>query len=297
MKIAYQGIAGSYSETTIQEYLLEENNQEVTAELESYDSFKEMVDDLVAEEVEVGFFPVENSTTGLITRTLDLFKRLPVFAKEERYQEVRHTLWGLPKSSIEGLRKVYSHPEALSQSQAFFDAHPHIEAIPYVDTAEAARYILEEGDPTKGALAGPRNGELYQLIPLLEAIQTEATNTTRFFVMEHWPQSEESVGKVLESYYRDHVERTRWLLYVETKHKPGSLNALLNIFDLFSCNLEGLDARPIENQPFRYGFFIEVDVSHLAGDYELLWKNLEYSSEFLQIIGAFEAQNSERGSL
>ena len=297
MKIAYQGIAGSYSETTIQEYLLEENNQEVTAELESYDSFKEMVDDLVAEEVEVGFFPVENSTTGLITRTLDLFKRLPVFAKEERYQEFRNTLCGLPKSSIEGLRKVYSHPEALSQSQAFFDAHPHIEAIPYVDTAEAARYILEEGDPTKGALAGPRNGELYQLIPLLEAIQTEATNTTRFFVMEHWPQSEESVGKVLESYYRDHVERTRWLLYVETKHKPGSLNALLNIFDLFSCNLEGLDARPIENQPFRYGFFIEVDVSHLAGDYELLWKNLEYSSEFLQIIGAFEAQNSERGSL
>lgn len=297
MDIAYQGIAGSYSETTIQEYLLEENNQDVVAELASYNSFKEMVDDLVAGKVEMGFFPVENSTTGLITRTLDLFKRLPVFAQEERYQEVRHTLWGLPGSSIEGLRKVYSHPEALSQSQAFFDAHPHIEAIPYTDTAEAARYILEEGDPTKGALAGSRNGQLYQLLPLSKAIQTEATNTTRFLVMKHWPQNEESIGKVLESYYHNHPERTRWLLYVETKHKPGSLNALLNIFDLFSCNLEGLDARPIENQPFRYGFFIEVDVSHLAGDYELLWKNLEYSSEFLQIIGAFEPQNSERRSL
>lgn len=295
MKVAYQGIAGSYSETTIQEYLREEKNVGMTAELESYDSFKEMVDDLVADQVAMGFFPVENSTTGLITRTLDLFKCLPVFAKEERYQEVRHTLWGLSGSSIEGLRKVYSHPEALSQSQAFFDAHPHIEAIPYVDTAEAARYILEEGDLTKGALAGPRNGELYQLVPLLKEIQTEATNTTRFFMMEHWPQGEENAGKALETYYQDHPERTRWLLYIETTHKPGSLNALLNIFDLFSCNLEGLDARPIENQPFRYGFFIEVDVSHLAGEYELLWKNLEYSSEFLQIIGAFEPRQKERG--
>ena len=296
MKIAYQGIAGSYSETTIQEYLLEEKNQGVTSELESYDSFKGMVEDLVADKVDIGVFPVENSTTGLITRTLDLFKRLPVFAKEERYQEVRHTLWGLPGSSIEGLKKVYSHPEALSQSQAFFDAHPHIEAIPYVDTAEAARYISEQGDPTKGALAGPKNGELYQLIPLLKEIQTEATNTTRFFVMDHWPQGEESVDKALEAYYQAHPERTRWLLYVETKHEPGSLSTLLNIFDLFSCNLEGLDARPIENQPFRYGFFIEVDVSHLAGEYELLWKNMDYSSEFLQIIGAFEPRNLERGA-
>ena len=86
MKIAYQGIAGSYSETTIQEYLLEEKNQRITSELESYDSFKGMVDDLVTDKVDIGVFPVENSTTGLITRTLDLFKRLPVFAKEERYQ-------------------------------------------------------------------------------------------------------------------------------------------------------------------------------------------------------------------
>lgn len=297
MKIAYQGIAGSYSETAIQNYLNQEENQSLEAELISYPNFKEMTQDLVTDAIDLGVFPVENSTTGLITRTLDLFKGLPVFVEEERYQEVRHTLWGLPGSSIGELRKVYSHPEALSQSQAFFDKYPHIEAIPYVDTAQAALYVHEEQDLTKAALAGPQNGELYHLFPLLNQIQTEKTNTTRFFMTKHWQKSEETVEKELEAYYQKYPERTRWMLYVETKHEPGSLVTLLNIFNLFDCNLEGLDARPIRNQPFKYGFFIEVDVSNLTGNYQLLWENLEYASEYLQIIGCFKPVNIEQGDL
>ena len=74
MKIAYQGIAGSYSETIIQTYLSESQNEAVSAELQSYTSFKGMVEDLGANKMGLGVFPVENSTTGLITRTLDLFK-------------------------------------------------------------------------------------------------------------------------------------------------------------------------------------------------------------------------------
>lgn len=296
MKIAYQGIAGSYSETTIQRYLNQEKNQALEAGLVSYPNFQEMLEDLVDDVVDLGVFPVENSTTGLITRTLDLFKGRPIFVEEERYQEVRHTLWGLPGSSIEQLRQVYSHPEALSQSQAFFEKHPHIEAVPYIDTAQAALYVHEEQDITKAALAGPQNGELYHLIPLLSQIQSEETNTTRFFMTKHWQRSEPTIEAELETYYQKYSERTRWMLYVETKHQPGSLVTLLNIFNLFGCNLEGLDARPIRNQPFKYGFFIEVDVGNLAGEYEILWKNLEYASEFLQIIGCFKPVNMEQGA-
>lgn len=295
MKIAYQGIAGSYSETTIQRYLKENKNQLIEAELVSYPNFKGITQDLVKGRVDLGVFPVENSTTGLITRTLDLFKGLPIFVEAERYQEVRHTLWGLPAASMQDLRKVYSHPEALSQSQAFFDQHPHIEAVPYVDTAQAARYVHEEQDVSKAALAGPQNGALYHLEPLLHHIQSEETNTTRFFLTRYWAMNSTNVEQDLEAYYKRHPERTRWMLYIETKHEPGSLVKLLNIFDLFACNLEGLDARPIADQPFKYGFFIEVDVSNLKGDYAILWKNLEYASEYLQIIGCFEPVDIVKG--
>lgn len=295
MKIAYQGIAGSYSETTVQNYLNQKENDTLDVELISYSNFKEMTQDLVMDVIDLAFFPVENSTTGLITRTLDLFKGRPLFVEEERYQKVQHTLWGLPGSSIEEVKKVYSHPEALSQSQAFFDNYPHIEAVPYVDTAQAARYVQEEQDLAKAALAGPQNGELYHLVPLLDQIQTEKTNTTRFFITKCWQKREETIEKDLEIYYQKYPKRTRWMLYVETKHQPGSLVTLLDIFKLFNCNLEGLDARPIRNQPFKYGFFIEVDVSNLVGDYHLLWENLEYVSEYLQIIGCFEPLNIEQG--
>lgn len=295
MKIAYQGIAGSYSETTIQGYLSEKENQSVEAELVSYPTFKDMTQDLVQGTIDLGVFPVENSTTGLITRTLDLFKGLPVFVEEERYQEVRHTLWGLTGASLQDLRKVYSHPEALSQSQAFFEKYPHIEAIPYVDTAQAARYVHEEQDPTKAALAGPQNGELYHLEALSKHIQSEDTNTTRFFMTKYWEMNQETVEQDLEAYYQQQPKRTRWMLYIETKHEPGSLVKLLNIFDLFNCNLEGLDARPIPDQPFKYGFFLEVDVGNLEGEYAILWKNLEYASEYLQMIGCFEPVNIKKG--
>lgn len=297
MKIAYQGIAGSYSETTLQYYLQEKQNENIKAELVGYSNFKDMVADLAAGKVDSAAFPVENSTTGLITRTLDLFRGLPLFVEEERYQKIEHTLWGLPDSSIEGLKKVYSHPEALSQSQAFFDKYPHIEPVPYVDTAQAALYVHERQDSTKGALAGPQNGELYLLKSLLSNIQSEKTNTTRFFMTKKWEQTEQTVEAKLETYHQNHPDRIRWMLYVETKHEPGSLVKLLNVFDLFKCNLEGLDARPIDNQPFKYGFFIEVDVSNLAGDYQLLLQNLEYVSEYLQIIGCFKPLATEKGSL
>lgn len=295
MKIGYQGIAGSYSETITQRYLKETKNQPLKSELVSYTTFKELVEDLVTEKLDMGVFPVENSTTGLITRTLDLFRGQSIFVEEERYQDVRHTLWGLPDTSIEKLQKVYSHPEALRQSETFFTNHPEIEAVPFADTAEAARFIHEEQDPTKGALAGPKNGELYELMPLLNEMQSETTNTTRFFFTKHWKQLTPSVEDGLIEYNKKFTERTHWMLYIETKHQPGSLAPLLNVFNLFNCNLEGLDARPIKNKPFRYGFFIEVDVSHLAGDYQLLWKNLEYASEYLQIIGSFEPMPFEGG--
>lgn len=111
---------------------------------------------------------------------------------------------------------------------------------------------------------------------------------TRFFLARSSRDQTGPAEEILENYHEEYPARTRWLLYIETSHKPGALVTLLQVFNLFSCNLEGLDARPIANRPFRYGFFIEVDVSQLDGDYKLLWKNLEFASEYLQVIAAFE---------
>lgn len=287
MRIGYQGIPGSYSESATLQYLKLKQIRSEDAELIGMDTFIESTNKLLAGEIDLAVMPIENSTTGLITRTLDLFRYQPVAASEEIYEHVQHTLWGVEGSRIEDLEEVYSHPEALSQTVDFFETHSHIQPVTYIDTAQSAKYIKELDDSSKAALASQRAGELYQLTPLRRGIQAEKTNTTRFFVMEKIDE-ETAIGDFLTENIKSFPERTRMMLYVETAHKPGALAQLLNTFNLFSCNLEGLDARPIKDKPFNYGFFIEVDLAEVSIDPTILWKTLEHSTEYIQLIGLFE---------
>lgn len=287
MRIGYQGIPGSYSESAALQYLKLNQIRLEDAELIGMDTFIESTNKLLAGEIDLAVMPIENSTTGLITRTLDLFRYQPVAASAEIYEQVQHTLWGVEGSRIEDIKEVYSHPEALSQTANFFEEYPHIQPVTYIDTAQSAKYIKELGDPTKAALASQRAGELYELIPLRKSIQAEKTNTTRFFIMEKIDEKME-IGDFLRESKAAFPERTRMMLYVETAHTPGALAQLLNTFNLFNCNLEGLDARPIKDKPFNYGFFIEVDLAEVSINPTILWKTLAHSTEYIQLIGLFE---------
>lgn len=287
MRIGYQGIPGSYSESATLQYINLNRIDLEKTELIGMNTFIESTNKLLTGEIDLAVMPIENSTTGLITRTLDLFRYEPVVASAEIYEHVQHTLWGVEGSRIEDLKEVYSHPEALSQTATFFEAHPHIQPVTYIDTAQSAKHIKELGDPSKAALASQRAGELYQLTPLRRGIQAEKTNTTRFFVMEKIDEKKE-IGDFLIENKINFPERTRMMLYVETAHTTGALAQLLNTFNLFNCNLEGLDARPIRDKPFNYGFFIEVDLAEVSINPTILWKTLEHSTEYIQIIGLFE---------
>lgn len=291
MKIGYQGIAGSYSEAASIQYQERKQAEIKNWDMLGYNSFVELVQDVASQKLDAAMMPVENSTTGLIDRTMDLYRGQSVLATAEVYQPVQHILWGVPGGRIEDLEEVYSHPEALSQCRNFFAAHPWIQPIAYTDTAQSAKLVADEQNPKLAALASPRCGDLYQLIPLQKEIQSEETNTTRFFLMESFVEPGEGIGKYLQEMRGEHPKRTRLMLYVETPHKPGALAKLLNTFNLYDCNLEGLDARPIADQPFAYGFFIEVDISHVGIDMEIFWKTLAYASNRMQLIGCFEPMN------
>lgn len=278
MKIGYQGVPGSYSETALQEYFKDYKEEKIEAI--GYSDFQKVIDDLENNELEVIVIPVENSTTGLIARTVDLFRYRPIIAIAENYQSIQHTLWGLPDSSIEDITEVYSHPEALSQCTTFFASHPAVTAKAYEDTAKAAEYIAENGKINQAALASQRAGELYGLKALKKSVQTESLNTTRFYIMKH-AETVQLEGDILS-------------LYVETKHESGALAKFLQVFNLFDCNMESLNARPISGKPFKYGFFMEVDISQMTSPFELLWQTLEQVSEYVRLLGRFDSAIREK---
>ncbi|MGX7106600.1 prephenate dehydratase [Hutsoniella sourekii] len=288
MRIGYQGIQGSYSEMTVQDYLQDHQILQEQAELRGFPAFNLITSSLLSEELDLAILPVENSTTGLITRTLDLFRYQPICGVQVLYQPVRHSLWGLPGSEISQIRQVYSHPEALSQCQQFFQDHPWIEPISYTDTAGAALMVSESKNPQIAALSSPRAGLLYQLEALESEIQSELTNTTKFFATEKLHLEQKSYGDCLNEWRDQSPERTRLLLYVETLHQPGALAKLLNAFQLFDCNLQSLDARPIKDKPFNYGFFVEVEIGNLSMDMNVFWSTLSYATAYLQVIACYE---------
>ncbi|HFI0463775.1 TPA: prephenate dehydratase [Streptococcus suis] len=277
MKIGFQGIPGSYSEAAVQYFLNHQPELASTSvDLLSYDHFNPLMADLAQGKMDFAVFPVENSTTGIITRTMDLFKYQPVLAVGQVYQAIQHHLLALPGIPIESLREVYSHPEALSQSQEFFLQFPWLIQRPYSDTAMSAKKVALEGDPKQAALASKRAGDLYGLSSLAGNIQNQKSNQTRFLLVKH-----------KNKMTWDQVQSSHLMLYVETPHEPGALLKLLQVFEVFHCNLEALNARPIPDQPFIYGFFIQIDISQMIGQAHALGTLVANQTTYHQIIGDF----------
>lgn len=286
MKIGIQGIAGSYSEMTARDYInrLENENVEQTMntqanksyEVVEYSSFQETTDALLDELVDLIVVPVENSTTGAITKLLDQLRYKPVICIAEAYQPVSHNLWAAKGSDLMQIKTVYSHPEALSQCANFFARYLHIEAKAHDDTAKASLYVKELNRPDVAAISSGRAGELYDLIPLLEDVQDESNNMTRFYVVEKKQTNKDYSGEVLS-------------FYIETRHEAGALLKVLQVFDIYNGNLLSLTARPIKNQAFTYGFFLELLADKMTVSNDILIKTLEHVAEYVQLIGQFKA--------
>ena len=286
IKIGYQGVAGAYSQAALEKFTKAMSWTPADMIEENFDDFGTLVEALLEERLDYAVIPIENSTTGLITRSLDLFRGVPIIGTAEVYQEVRHVLWGLEGATLDDIKEVYSHPEALSQCERFFKNHPAIRPVSYVDTAKAAKLVKDMGDKTIAAIASPQAGEIYGLKSILGYLQTEKINTTRF-VLASKLKSE----AVLKDLMATDPSRTRTIFFIKLPHKKGSLARLLNLFSVFDINLEALNSRPIEDQPFSYGFFIEVDLSNTGIDLDALWTGLTYVCDKIQIVANLTPEN------
>lgn len=244
LRVAYQGVEGSYSHLTAQ------RRYAGTPEgvlLEGFETFRGAAEAVREGAVDCALLPIENTTAGSINETYDLLAEGGLTITAEAVSRIEHCLLALPGARVEDLRLVLSHPQGILQCQDFLRATPWVRAQPEFDTAGAARKVRERNDPTMAAIAGESAAQVYGLEVLRRGIQSQAGNYTRFVELAREP------AKVSP----DTPAKTSLLLV--TRHQPGALAEVLGVFGRRGVNLAKLESRPIPGSPFTYRFYLDVD--------------------------------------
>ncbi len=192
---------------------------------------------------ELAVVPIENSTEGVVNSTLDMFMDSPLVIGAEIVLEVSHCL--LTRSGkLDGIQKVYSHPQALAQCRAWLSANlPRAALIEVASTALAAR--LAKDDPVAAAVASELAGQLYDLGIAKRKIEDEVRNVTRFLV----------IGR--EAAVPTGRDKTSLMLTV--KDQPGVLHKVLAPLAASGINLTRIESRPSRRRAWDYVFFVDLD--------------------------------------
>ena len=270
MKIGYQGVEGSFSETALRQYFASANYEE-----KGYREFIAMFQDLEKGVLDYALFPVENTTTGIIARTYDYFQYYKVYAIGEIVLPIHHSLIVKPGTKMEDIKEVYSHPEALSQCQGLFRRYPELKPVVYEDTALSVRYVKESPGNHKAALAGELAAQLNDMQILLHDVQDNDANMTRFLVVSNKEEYEDDADKIS--------------IRIVLKHIPGALYHALGIFASKNINVLKLESRPIPGKVFEYCFYLDFAGNMNDPDVKEALRRLEYDCLDLKVFGNYKA--------
>ena len=269
MKIAYQGIPGSYSESCAKKMYPD-------CETISCKTFDECFEKANQDNDVRSIIPESNKTTGNIGVEYLIFKyRLNIYA--EHFFPIKHNLLGIKGSNLYDIKDVYSHAQALSQSSNFIKKNKLNENV-RADTAGSAKYISETNDKTKAAIASELSAEIYNLEILKQDIQDEKNNVTRFLLM----------GKeIYQPELKDENYITSFLF--KLKSKPAALYSALSGFAINGVNMTKLQSFPEKNS--FSSFFFLCDIEGHIDDQKIKnsLKELGLHCEDMHVLGVFNS--------
>ena len=269
MKIAYQGIAGSYSESCAKE-------KYPNCETIPCKTFDECFEKANSDNSVKAIIPESNKTTGNIGVEYLIFKyRLNIFA--EHFFPINHNLLGLPGSKVSDIKDVYSHAQALSQSSIFIKKNQLNENV-RADTAGSAKYISEAKDKSKGAISSKLSADIYNLQILDSNIQDEKKNVTRFLIMQ-------------KDIFQPEFKSNKYItsLLFKLKSKAGALYSAIGSFALNGVNLTKLQSFPEKNSFSSYFFLCELDGHIEEKKVKNSLEELGLHCDDMHVLGVFEA--------
>jgi chorismate mutase/prephenate dehydratase len=238
-------------------------------------NFDEVFHATAAGNVQYGVVGVENSTEGVVTRSLDLFLNSPTHVVGEVSLMVRHNLLR-QSNSLEGIEVVLAHPQALAQCQAWLSTHlPHAERRAVSSNAEGAR--LATTNPAWAGLASDRAAAQFNLHVAAPAIQDDASNRTRFAVI-CLPQTlatPPATGQDCTS------------LVVSVTNRPGAVHDLLVPLKQNGVSMTRFESRPARTGQWEYYFYIDIQGHPSQPHVAQALADLKALCAFYKVLGTY----------
>ena len=269
MKIAYQGIPGSYSESCAKEMY-------PGCETISCKTFDECFEKASQDNSVRSIIPESNKTTGNIGVEYLIFKyRLNIYA--EHFFPIKHNLLGIKGSKLTDIKDVYSHAQALSQSSNFIKKHNLNENV-RADTAGSAKYVSDKKNKTKAAIASELSASIYNLEIIKKNIQDEKNNVTRFLLM----------GKeVFQPELKNDNFITSFLF--KLKSKPAALYSALSGFAINGVNMTKLQSFPEKNSFSSFFFLCDIEGHIEDQKIKNSLEELGLHCEDMHVLGVFNS--------
>jgi len=264
--VAFQGERGAYSEEAAFQFF---GSSIQVKPCESVDDVFEAVE---REETQFGIVPIENSLEGSITRSYDMLLDSSLKVCGETRLRVVHCLIAGQGMSLDSVKKVYSHPQALGQCQAFL-GHLNAELIPTYDTAGSVKIIKEKGIAGGAAVASARAAEIYEMQVLARGIEDNQNNYTRFFILS---------GQDVPPSGNDKTS-----IVFSVKHEPGALYRFLELLSSRGVNLTKIESRPTKQKPWEYNFYLDFEGHREDEEVRQTLKELEKMALFLKVLGSY----------
>ena len=265
LRIAYLGPEGTFTQAAA----LKQFGHSV--QTDSRLGIDEIFRDVEAGACHYGVVPVENSTEGVITHTLDMFLNSPLKITGEVQLRVHHNLLS-GADAVAAVKRIYSHQQSLAQCRGWLDEHlAGVECIAVSSNAEAARLAAQEKQAA--AIASKEAADIYGLRVLAANIEDEPDNTTRFLV----------IGR--ESVPPSGKDKTSLLL--SASNKPGALHRLLEPLAQHGISMTRIESRPSRRGVWEYVFFVDIEGHAAESRVAQALEELRAEAAMLKVLGSY----------
>ncbi|MDI6402643.1 prephenate dehydratase domain-containing protein, partial [Balneolaceae bacterium ANBcel3] len=184
ISVSFQGTRGAYSHQAAMRHF---SGRYDDVRCVGYKTFEQAAIAMEEGETDVAILPIENTTAGSINDTYDLLAEKDLHIIGEEVLRVNHCLMATQQTPLTSIRRILSHPQALSQCSKFLAGLPQASVEPYTDTAMAAKKMMKDGDPEQAAIASAYAAELYDLKILAKDLANQEGNYTRFVIVSSEP--------------------------------------------------------------------------------------------------------------